>query len=434
MEGEGGSGGKKNRELVVMNTAYMSRLPLPLQMDVMLLYNQVVMTYKGETWTFENVTEERVNRVVQMLREGGEGGAEMMTPTTTPTTPTTTRPRARARAMGEIQRRRSEVRVPQAAVGGANVDTLLRALPLPNDVPVESGGGRRGMRRTDGDDGVGGTAAKAGGNDDHLAPNGLDTNKDGGGDTLRDATAGESSHRPLETASIQPVSREERVHRFKEKRREQKMKSGAVPAVPPRGDMGAAADKSVQSLSRQEVAMRQVRVKGKFAKTERRAEDVCTHCVHCKCDCSETPVMRKGPSGALSLCNACGLVWAKRGVLREIKPQRKTMTPAPTQLSPSPPSRLVVDPIDAAGADGAATGPLTTTTASGAKRKRGNECDDDNGDAEPSASPLYSPLGSNARCTDTRTDVAPPSVFIADPPSATYPLPVVHSPPPPSPL
>ncbi|RDX73653.1 GATA transcription factor 25, partial [Mucuna pruriens] len=44
---------------------------------------------------------------------------------------------------------------------------------------------------------------------------------------------------------------------------------------------------------------------------EIQSEILCTHCgISSKC----TPMMRRGPSGPGSLCNACGLSWANRGV------------------------------------------------------------------------------------------------------------------------
>ncbi|KAJ0263362.1 GATA transcription factor 25 [Hirschfeldia incana] len=84
---------------------------------------------------------------------------------------------------------------------------------------------------------------------------------------------------------------------------------------------------------RQEVALRMARNKGQFssAKTadgaynsgtdqdsahdDGRPEISCTHCgVSSTC----TPMMRRGPSGPRTLCNACGLFWAARGTLRDL--------------------------------------------------------------------------------------------------------------------
>lgn len=38
-------------------------------------------------------------------------------------------------------------------------------------------------------------------------------------------------------------------------------------------------------------------------------------CHHCGISASSTPMMRRGPNGPRTLCNACGLVWANK-VLR----------------------------------------------------------------------------------------------------------------------
>ncbi|KAL9275415.1 GATA transcription factor 24-like protein, partial [Drosera capensis] len=43
-----------------------------------------------------------------------------------------------------------------------------------------------------------------------------------------------------------------------------------------------------------------------------------SRCTHCGTSSKSTPMMRRGPAGPRSLCNACGLVWANRGVLRDL--------------------------------------------------------------------------------------------------------------------
>ncbi|KAI4366528.1 hypothetical protein MLD38_022397 [Melastoma candidum] len=92
-------------------------------------------------------------------------------------------------------------------------------------------------------------------------------------------------------------------------------------------------DKKVRYSVRQEVALRMQRNKGQFTSAKKSegdcgwgsapdsgqgempAETCCTHCgISSKC----TPMMRRGPSGARSLCNACGLFWANRGTLRDL--------------------------------------------------------------------------------------------------------------------
>jgi hypothetical protein len=35
-------------------------------------------------------------------------------------------------------------------------------------------------------------------------------------------------------------------------------------------------------------------------------------CVHCGIGEKLTPMMRRGPSGPRTLCNACGLMWANK--------------------------------------------------------------------------------------------------------------------------
>ncbi|GJU56420.1 GATA transcription factor 24-like protein [Tanacetum coccineum] len=47
-------------------------------------------------------------------------------------------------------------------------------------------------------------------------------------------------------------------------------------------------------------------------------QDEETLCRHCGISSKSTPMMRRGPSGPRTLCNACGLKWANKGVLRDL--------------------------------------------------------------------------------------------------------------------
>ncbi|KAK9930195.1 hypothetical protein M0R45_027262 [Rubus argutus] len=104
-------------------------------------------------------------------------------------------------------------------------------------------------------------------------------------------------------------------------------------------------DKKVRYSVRQEVALRMQRNKGQFTSSKKSDGDYSwgtgqesgqddshaeTSCTHCGTSSKCTPMMRRGPSGPRSLCNACGLFWANRGVLREIakRPQGQSQTPA----------------------------------------------------------------------------------------------------------
>ncbi|XP_064939600.1 GATA transcription factor 20-like [Musa acuminata AAA Group] len=39
-------------------------------------------------------------------------------------------------------------------------------------------------------------------------------------------------------------------------------------------------------------------------------------CHHCGISAKSTPMMRRGPDGPRTLCNACGLLWANKGTMR----------------------------------------------------------------------------------------------------------------------
>lgn len=49
-----------------------------------------------------------------------------------------------------------------------------------------------------------------------------------------------------------------------------------------------------------------------------RVETVVRRCQHCGVTENNTPAMRRGPAGPRTLCNACGLMWANKGTLRDL--------------------------------------------------------------------------------------------------------------------
>lgn len=87
---------------------------------------------------------------------------------------------------------------------------------------------------------------------------------------------------------------------------------------------------------RREVALRQQRRKGRFTSSKvsdemvpsldwqpaqdsgQEEEERETSCVHCGLSSKSTPMMRRGPDGQKTLCNACGLKWKNKGVLRDL--------------------------------------------------------------------------------------------------------------------
>ncbi|XP_054788389.1 GATA transcription factor 19-like isoform X5 [Prosopis cineraria] len=94
-------------------------------------------------------------------------------------------------------------------------------------------------------------------------------------------------------------------------------------------------DKKIRYTVRKEVAQRMHRKNGQFASlkespglsnlvsTESFLQDG-THsgtlrrCQHCGVSENNTPAMRRGPAGPRTLCNACGLMWANKGTLRDL--------------------------------------------------------------------------------------------------------------------
>ncbi|XP_047334261.1 GATA transcription factor 24-like isoform X2 [Impatiens glandulifera] len=97
-------------------------------------------------------------------------------------------------------------------------------------------------------------------------------------------------------------------------------------------------DKKIRYTVRKEAAQRMNRKNGQFASTKEnsvssgwdcakgceqpdnsiRPETVLRRCHHCGVSENATPAMRRGPDGPRTLCNACGLMWANKGTLRDL--------------------------------------------------------------------------------------------------------------------
>ncbi|KAI3445800.1 hypothetical protein Pfo_002465 [Paulownia fortunei] len=93
-------------------------------------------------------------------------------------------------------------------------------------------------------------------------------------------------------------------------------------------------EKKIRYTCRKEVAQRMHRRNGQFASVkdsyktsdENWGSGNCTphpqpvsrRCQHCGVSETSTPAMRRGPAGPRTLCNACGLMWANKGTLRDL--------------------------------------------------------------------------------------------------------------------
>lgn len=100
-------------------------------------------------------------------------------------------------------------------------------------------------------------------------------------------------------------------------------------------------DKKIRYTVRKEVALRMQRNKGQFTSSKSKPEDDSTQsvatwdatqrwgavdgrpqaaseCHHCGLSAKSTPMMRRGPEGPRTLCNACGLMWANKGLLKDL--------------------------------------------------------------------------------------------------------------------
>ncbi|CAA2989722.1 GATA transcription factor 28 isoform X1 [Olea europaea var. sylvestris] len=100
-------------------------------------------------------------------------------------------------------------------------------------------------------------------------------------------------------------------------------------------------EKKIRYTVRKEVALRMQRNKGQFASSKPSNDDSASavsswgsnqnwgadgtssqiqeiSCRHCGIGEKSTPMMRRGPNGPRTLCNACGLMWANKGTLRDL--------------------------------------------------------------------------------------------------------------------
>ncbi|KAL5974121.1 hypothetical protein ACLOJK_030784 [Asimina triloba] len=104
-------------------------------------------------------------------------------------------------------------------------------------------------------------------------------------------------------------------------------------------------ERKVRYNVRKQVAMRMKRYKGQFtsSKTPEEYENWilarkaspprATECHNCGISNKSTPMMRRGPDGPRTLCNACGLKWANKGVLRDLSGAKGASGISPTTLS-----------------------------------------------------------------------------------------------------
>ncbi|KAM7253139.1 hypothetical protein ACFE04_025757 [Oxalis oulophora] len=96
-------------------------------------------------------------------------------------------------------------------------------------------------------------------------------------------------------------------------------------------------EKKIRYTVRKEVAQRMHRKNGQFASLKENSgspnldssqsflqdgspcsETIVRRCQHCGVNENNTPAMRRGPAGPRTLCNACGLMWANKGTLRDL--------------------------------------------------------------------------------------------------------------------
>ncbi|KAG7537282.1 CCT domain [Arabidopsis suecica] len=119
-------------------------------------------------------------------------------------------------------------------------------------------------------------------------------------------------------------------------------------------------DKKIRYNVRKEIAQRMHRKNGQFASvregsggsnwesTQSGLQDGTLHsetttrrCEHCGVNESNTPAMRRGPAGPRTLCNACGLMWANKGTLRDLSKGARNLSVSQTE----PETQMDIKPL-----------------------------------------------------------------------------------------
>lgn len=111
-------------------------------------------------------------------------------------------------------------------------------------------------------------------------------------------------------------------------------------------------DKKIRYSVRKEVAERMHREKGQFAPLKQSPgssswnsaqgagqdgspnPESLHRCQHCGVNENNTPAMRRGPAGPRTLCNACGLMWANKGTLRDLSKGGRNLPVEQSRLDP----------------------------------------------------------------------------------------------------
>uniref|UniRef100_A0ACD5ZE33 Uncharacterized protein n=1 Tax=Avena sativa TaxID=4498 RepID=A0ACD5ZE33_AVESA len=157
-----------------------------------------------------------------------------------------------------------------------------------------------------------------------------------GGRELNPGIGGASSSTPYSKRLNYP-HRVASLMRFREKRKERNF------------------DKKIRYTVRKEVALRMQRKRGQFTSSKPKPDEISelatpdgspnwaslegrppssAECHHCGINAKSTPMMRRGPDGPRTLCNACGLMWANKGMLRDLAKS----SPTPLQVVASAPN------------------------------------------------------------------------------------------------
>nr|PNR63460.1 hypothetical protein PHYPA_001886 [Physcomitrium patens] len=153
-------------------------------------------------------------------------------------------------------------------------------------------------------------------------------------------------------------------------------------------------DKKIRYTVRKEVAQRMQRKKGQFASSRPTQEEGApvanwdgtlapgqtvapgvhpeVTCVHCGIGERSTPMMRRGPAGPRTLCNACGLMWANKGVLRDLSKNLSITAGGQQQLMLHPQQILQQQQHQVAGLQGSVDNAPQGVDVQGSQQREGD--------------------------------------------------------------
>ncbi|WOL18078.1 hypothetical protein Cni_G26871 [Canna indica] len=138
---------------------------------------------------------------------------------------------------------------------------------------------------------------------------------------------------PNKTSGSKNIQRIASLERFREKKKNLRFEKKILYTVRKEVASRMKRSKKGQFASSKEKTKEVESVESSWdpANSNQQQKDQHAFCLNCGTSKSSTPLMRRGPDGPRSLCNACGLMWANKNALRS---NRKVSIQAETRITP----------------------------------------------------------------------------------------------------